>query len=80
MRINFNLYHYAYAKSLCQNVIHELNQTCFYLIPKVQFIVDFVAIAAISLNRNLVTAIGQQISYMVQAFAVVATGVLVTAN
>ena len=41
---------------------------------------DFVAIAAISLNRNLVTAIGQQISHMVQAFAVVATGVLVTAN
>ena len=41
---------------------------------------DFVAIAAISLNRNLVTAIGQQISHMVQAFTIIAAGVLVTAN
>ena len=57
MRINFNLYQYAYAKSLCQNVIHELNQTCFYFVPKVQFIVDFVAIAAIGLDGNFVTTV-----------------------
>ena len=37
--------------SLCQNIIHELNQASYYLIAQIQLVVDFMAIAAISLYR-----------------------------